>query len=198
MRVLYSGKVDAADSRLSTMLDEIFLKMHVPLAGFDDRRNGLVGHGQDAGFYAEGVTDGIGDLRESFAMGKHFGAVNVGGEIAIAEIEPSFAAIGAEPLEEMKSFTAHAPAFGGIDDSGERVRNDVEVGRNFQTVHDDVVAGVDDDGEAVWIHGMVEPEQKFRCPDTAGESSDRNFFCGTHGDVKDARQHKNPASEKLQ
>jgi hypothetical protein len=189
--------VDAADSRLGAMLDEIFLKMHVAVARLDDGGNGMVGHGQDARFHAEGVTDGIGDLRESFAMGKHLGAVNVGSEITIAEIEPSFAAISAEPLEEMKSFTAHAPAFGGINHTGQRIGDDIEVGRDFQTVHDDVVAGVDDDGEVVRIHGMVEPEQKFRCPDTAGESSDRNFFCGTHGDVKDARQHKNPASEKL-
>jgi len=159
--MFYAGEMDAADSGLGAVLDEIFLKMHVAVARLDDSGNGVVGHGQDARFHAEGVTDGIGDLRESFAMGKHFGAVNVGGEIAVAEIEPSLAAIGAEPLEEMKRFAAHSPAFGGINHPGKRVGDDIEVGRNFQAVHDDVVAGVDDDREAVRIHGAVKAEEEL-------------------------------------
>jgi len=44
VRVLNACKVYAADPRLGAMLDEIFLKMKVAVAGFDDSRNGLVRH----------------------------------------------------------------------------------------------------------------------------------------------------------
>lgn len=102
--------------------------------------------------------------------------MDVRGEIAIAKIEPGFAAIDAESFQEMKRFAAHAPAFGGIDDAGQRVRDDVQVGRNFQAVQDDVIAGIDDDGEVVRIHGAIKTEKQFRCADTAGKSCDREFF----------------------
>jgi len=176
VRVLYACEVNAPDSRLGAMLDEIFLKMHIAVAGFDDSGNGLIGHGENARFDAESVTNGVGRLGESFSLGKHRGAVNMRGEIAIAEIEPSFATVYGEAFEEMKSLAAHAPAFRGIDDSGERVGDDVQVGRNFQTVHNDVVAGVNDDGEVARIHRMGEAEEKLRCADTAGECRDREFF----------------------
>ena len=44
-------------------------KLHIAVAGFDDRGNGLIGHRQDAGFYAESDADGIPRLaRKSFAI----------------------------------------------------------------------------------------------------------------------------------
>ncbi len=122
--------------------------------------------------------------------------MNMRGEVAIAEIEPSFAAVYGEALEEMKSFAAHAPAFRGIDDSGERVGDDVQIGGNFQTVHNDVVAGVNDDGEVARIHRMGEAEEKLRCSDTAGKSRDREFFCERHGGDKDAGERRWSQVEK--
>ena len=194
--MLYAGEVDAVDAGFGAMLDEIFLKVHVPVAGFDDGGNGLIGHRQDTGFDAESVTDRIGSLGESFALGEQIGAVNVGGEIAIAEIEPGFTAVDAESFEEMKGFAAYAPAGRGIHDPGERVGDDIEVGRNFQAVEDDVVAGVDDDSEGVGIHCMIETEEKFRRADTTCEGGDREFLCGGHGGDKDAGREEIQASGK--
>ncbi len=59
-------------------------------------------------------------------------------------------------LQGVEGFGAQAPAFFLIDDSGESVGDDVEVGGNFQAVEDDVVAGVDDDGQVGWAHFLVE------------------------------------------
>src|SRR6185437_14180892 len=103
--------------------------------------------------------------------------MNVGGEITVAEVKPGFAAENGESLQEMKSFAAHAPSCGGIHDAGEGVGNDIEVGGNFQTVKNDVVTGIDDDGEVVRIHGLIEAEQKFRSADSAGESGNGGFSC---------------------
>ena len=48
----------------------------------------------------------------------------------------------------MEGFAAEAPAFLRVDDAGQGVGDDVEVGGDFQTVKGYVVAGVDDGGEA--------------------------------------------------
>jgi len=161
MRVLDALEMDRADTGLGAVLDEIFLKMHATVAGLDDGGEGLIGHRKNAGFHAESMTDGIGGLRESFPLSEHDSAMNVRGEIAIAEMEPRFMAVAAESLEKMKCFAAHAPTGGRIHHAGERVRDDVEVGGDFEAVEDDVVASVDDDGEHVGIHRMVEAEEKL-------------------------------------
>ena len=128
-------------------------------------------------FTPRASADGFRSLRESFAVGKQIRAMNMRGEIAIAEIEPDFAAVDAEALQKMKRFAAHAPARGGIDETSERVGNDVEVRRNFQAVQDDVVTSVDDDRQIVRIHRPVETEEQLGCADAAGESGDFEFFC---------------------
>ena len=87
----------------------------------------------------------------------------------------------------MKRFAAHAPARGGIDDTSERIGNDVEVRRNFQAMQDDVVTGVHDDREVVRVHCPVESEEQLGCTNAAGESGNLEFFCGRHNGVKDAR-----------
>ena len=53
--------------------------------------------------------------------------MDVRGEVAVAEIEPAGAPKGGEALERVKRFAAIAPAFCRIDDSRERVSDDVEV-----------------------------------------------------------------------
>jgi hypothetical protein len=122
--------------------------------------------------------------------------MNVGCEITVAEVKPGFAAEDAESLQEMKSFAAHAPSRGGIHNAGEGVGNDIEVGGNFQSVKNDVVTGIDDDGEIVRIHGLVEAEKQFRSADSAGKSGNRRFSGGRHGGVKDARRKEILASKK--
>src|SRR5437016_11396658 len=48
----------------------------------------------------------------------------------------------------MECFSANSPSFCRVDDSRERVRHDVKIGRDFQPVEFDIIAGVDDDGQA--------------------------------------------------
>jgi hypothetical protein len=94
-------------------------------------------------------------------MGYQIRTVNVRSEIPIAEIEPNFPPVHAEAFQEMKRFAAHAPARNGINDTSERIGNDVEVWRNFQAMQNDIVARVDDDRKVVWIHRIVQAKKKF-------------------------------------
>ena len=83
------------------------------------------------------------------------------GKVPVAEIEPIGAAEVGQALERIECFSAKAPAFGRIHNSREGVGDDVEVGRDFQTVKNDVVASVDDDGQVTRVHDFIETEEKF-------------------------------------
>ena len=87
--------------------------------------------------------------------------MDVRGKVTIAEIEPISAAEVGQALERVKCFSAKTPAFGRVHDSGESVGDDVEVGRDFQSVKNDVVTGVDDDGQVARVHDFIEAEKKF-------------------------------------
>ncbi len=66
-------------------------------------------------------------------------------QIAVAEIEPVRTAERGEPFQSVKGFATESPALRGVDDASKRIGDDVEVGRDFQAVESNVVAGVDDD-----------------------------------------------------
>src|SRR5260370_2519360 len=85
--------------------------MEGAFTGVDDRRNGLVGHGQDARLHAKRGANGFRSFRERLSFGKHGGPMNVRSEVAVAEIEPVGPAIFAEALEGMKRFAANTPPF---------------------------------------------------------------------------------------
>ena len=96
----------------------------------------------------------------------------------------------------MKGFGAKAPAFFWIDDSGESVGDDVEVGGDFQAVKDDVVAGVDDDGQIAWVHFFVQAEEEFRGAYSAGQGGDFSFVVLMAALLRVVdRPEKRPASE---
>jgi hypothetical protein len=82
-------------------------------------------------------------------------------QVAIAEVELVDPAEDGEPFQGVKRLAAKSPAFCGIDDAGQRVRHDVKIGGNFQSMERDVVAGVDDSGEACGISDIVEAKQQL-------------------------------------
>ena len=178
-----SIKANAAHDGLGAALHQIFLKMQRAFVGFNDRRHGLVAHRKDARLHAEGHADGFGCVRERSAFGQHRGAVDVRGEVAIAKIEPVDPAEDGEPLERVKRLPAKAPAFRGVDDAGQRIGDDVEVRRNFQTMKRDVVASIDDGCEARGINDIVESEQQLGGANATGQSGNRDLLCGFHAEL---------------
>ncbi len=87
--------------------------------------------------------------------------MDVGGEVAVAEVEPIGAAEVGQALERVKCFSAKTPAFGRIHNPGEGVGDDVQVRRDFQSVKNDVIAGVNDDGQVSRVHDFIETEEKL-------------------------------------
>jgi hypothetical protein len=61
----------------------------------------------------------------------------------------------------MERFAAEAPSLFGVDNASERIRDDVQVGRNLQSVQNDIVAGIHDDRKIPRIEFFVKTEKKF-------------------------------------
>ena len=72
-------------------------------------------------------------------------------EVAVAEPEPRLAAELAGRLERVPGLVGAAPAALLVGDARERVEDAVEVGRDVQAEHLDVVADVAYDGDVVRV-----------------------------------------------
>src|SRR6266550_4269292 len=76
----------------------------------------------------------------------------------------------------MECFSANSPSFCRVDDSRERVRHDVKIGRDFQPVEFDIIAGVEDDGQAGGGRNFVKAQKQSRSANTAAERRDFTEF----------------------
>src|SRR5216684_49757 len=101
-------------------------------------------------------------------------------QIAVAEIEPVRTAERGEPFQSVERFATESPALRGVDDASKRIGDDVEVGRDFQTVESNVVAGVDDDRQCAGIHQLVQTEEEFGGAYATGEGGDGFPFRDRH------------------
>ena len=141
------------------------LKLHIASlpagAMIDLEVDGIVGHWENAGLHAQGNSNRIRGLGQRLSLGKHGGAMDVSGEVAVAQVEPIGAPIAGEAFQSMKRFPTNPPAFCGIDDSRQGVSHDVEVRRNLQAVENDVVAGVDNDRQQARVHHFIKTEEQF-------------------------------------
>src|SRR5262245_530800 len=147
----------AGDLRLGASFDQVFLEMHLAFGGDDSRGRVCVGHRQDARFDAERFSQPFGNLRKRAPLPQLLRAKNVSGQVAVAQIEPAFGLRVAEELfEAVEGVTGQSPAGFRVDRPGQRVGDDVQVGRDVQPEHLDVVASVDD---YRYLFGRRDPTQ---------------------------------------
>ena len=91
----------------------------------------------------EGGGDLGGDLRQGGPVGQALGAVEVGGEVAVAEAEPGLASEAVEAVHHPPGLPGEAPAALVVVQPRQGVGHGVEVGADVQAVELGVVAGVD-------------------------------------------------------
>src|SRR5437879_12676292 len=89
---------------------EIVLKVEPSVGRAHARAHAILAHGQDARADAEAAAEVVGDARERLARGEPALALNVGGEIAVAELEPGLAAERRERRHEGPGSVAPSPA----------------------------------------------------------------------------------------
>ena len=93
-------------------------------------------------------------------------------EIAVAEPEPVLAAERGDGGERLPGLSGAAPASLLVVQAGERVEDAVEVGRDREAEHVEVVADVPDHRHAGRIDGADEPAREAGAADAAGEERD--------------------------
>src|ERR1700687_427103 len=94
------------------------------------------------------------------------------GQVAVPKIEPAFTAERSQALESGKRFVLKSPTCFWIHHTGKSVGDDVEIGRNPQTVKNHVVASIYDDREIVRVDHLHEPGKQLRRSDAAGKCGD--------------------------
>ena len=142
----------------------------------------LVRHRHDTNRDVPRSTDLVGDLGQRRPFGQPGGPVEVCGEILVAEVEPPggrtrtvglHVLVAFERLDGSPGLADEAPPAFGVDRTGERVHDGVEVGRDRQTVQRAVVAGVDDRGDRTGFgHGVDQAPQEPGRADPAAHDSD--------------------------
>ena len=109
---------------------EIILECELAGGRADDGSQTLVGDRRDAALKPDGRTELSGDGGERRALSEAVSAVEVCGEVVIADREPGGAAERLETPEHAAIVAGQAPAGLGIHHPGERVHHGVEVGRD--------------------------------------------------------------------
>jgi len=137
----------------------------------------IVGHRHDLAANAERGCDFRCDRGEFRALAKTFGAIEMRGKIAIAELKPGIRAEAAKGFKAAEAVAANAPAAFGIGEAGQGVHHRIEIGRDVQAVNFGIVRGVADDEDAFGRQQAGETVEKTR---GAYAASDSDYWCATH------------------
>ncbi len=90
-------------------------------------------------------------------------------KVAVTELEPRLAAELGHDLHRLPGLVRATPAALLVGNSGERVEDAVEVGRDMEAEHFDVVTDVADHRHRRRLHDLDEAAQKPRAADAAGK-----------------------------
>src|SRR5262249_34089788 len=106
-------------------------------------------------------------------------ALDVGGEVTIAERKPAFPAERFERGHEGPSLIAPAPPALRVVEACQRVHDGVEIGRYGEPEMLEVVAGIDHGHEVCARHDAAEPQSELGAANAAAQRDD-SPACGAH------------------
>ncbi len=144
--------------------------------GAQARAHPVVGHRHDAARDPEPAAEIRRDGGQAFARRQPPRTLDMGGEIAVAELEPGLAAERAQCCHEVPRLVAPAPAAFGVVETGEHVHQRIDVGRDRQPKMLEVVARVGDHHEFAGAQHAAQAERELGAADTAGERHDTGSF----------------------
>ena len=166
-RLIRAGKGDLADHRRATQPHEIILEVEPALRGAQPSAHPVVAHRQKPRRDPEAPAEIIGDLRQALAGGEPPRALDMGREIAVAEVEPGLAAEASQRLHKGPGLVAPAPAELRIVEAGEGVEQGVDIGRDREPQMLEIVAGIGDDGQRAGRQDAIEAERQLGAADPA-------------------------------
>ena len=119
------------------------------------------------------LAEARGDRRERLSGAERLRAHEMEAEVEVAEHEPALPAPRASPTRApARSRPARPQPRSVVVQPGERVEDRVEVGRDVQPEHLDVVADVADHRQLARREDVVQAARELRAADAAGEEDD--------------------------
>ncbi len=178
------GEADASHGHGVAASHEVLLEADLgrPFAGQGDPGlDGILRHGQQR----RGHTPGRAHLGrhpgQARALAQAARAVEVGGQIGVAQAEPGATGSRAgrdhvgeagQGVDRPPRLAGQAPAPPGVDRAGQRVGEGVQVGTHPQAVEPDVVTGVDHGGDLLGRHHLDQAGEETGRPHPSGEDRD--------------------------
>ena len=152
--------------------DEPFLERERPRRRVQPRPEPVVGRRQQPRLDADGDRQPSGHGGERLSRPQRLSPHEMEPQVAVAEREPVLAAERAGRLECAPGLVAAAPAAPLVGDARERVEDRVEVGRDVQAEHLDVVADVADHARRGGSCDVDDAADEARAADAAGKNCD--------------------------
>src|ERR1700730_8296325 len=127
------------------------MEIEPTIVGSQARADAVVAHRQQPRRDAEAAAEIVGDLRKALTRREPPSALDMSSEIAVAELEPGFAAQRLQRRHEGPGLATPAPSELRVVDPAESVEEGVEegvdIGRNREAEMLEIVAGVGDHGQ---------------------------------------------------
>ena len=120
----------------------------------------------------------VGDRAQALPRGQAAGALDVGGQIGVAEAEPGLAAQLRERRHEGPGLAGASPAGLRIGDARERVHDGIQIRRDAEPEMLEVVAGVAHHHQGIRRQQPVETERELGAADAAGQRD--HAHCRAH------------------
>src|SRR5690349_13995427 len=120
----------------------------------------------------QGLGDRAGHLGEGASLAEEPGAVEVRGQVAIAQVEPYRLAEPPVLADALEATVDEAPAVPLVDHAGQGVADGAEIRRDVQAPDHRVVPGVDDDGQAARVEHASETTEQLGGSGAARERAD--------------------------
>ncbi|MCH8926776.1 MAG: hydantoinase/oxoprolinase family protein [Proteobacteria bacterium] len=133
------------------------------------------GHRQQLQLQAEGRGDLARDLGERCALTQASTALDVCGQVLVAQVEPRVGSISLETLDRRERVSGEAPAGLLVGEARQRVHDRIEVRRDVKSVELLVVARVDDHRQLVGGEDFGKPQRELRASDASGQRNHRRF-----------------------
>ncbi len=168
----FAFEADGVDLVAVTARDEPLLERKLAGRGLDPGAQPVVGRGQDVRLDPQRSGQPSGDARERLSRSQRLRADEVEPEVEVAELEPVLAAELADGLERAPGLVRAPPAALLVVQPGERVEDRVEIGRDVQAEHLDVVADVADHRDVTRLDGFDEPLDETCAADASREDGD--------------------------
>src|SRR5207253_2850884 len=101
---------------------------------------------------------------------QHRGPQQMGGQVEIAEPEPgAVRPEGPELLGGPERLSLTAPSTLAVADPSQPVGDRVQIGRDVEAVHLDVVSGIHDHRDVLWRHDTAEPAKELPSAHTSSQ-----------------------------